>query len=376
MNSYWEQDTFLKKADLAVIGSGIVGINAALRYRELHPNAHIVILERGTLPTGASTRNAGFACFGSPTELLDDLQSHSESEVWDLVQERWEGLQRMQAKLTPSQIGYVRHGGYEIFRPEEETSFQACKAQLAYFNAKFETITGWQGAFSVVDAYLDQVGFQGVQHLIRSRVEGQLHPARMMQAFYQKAIKTGIQVLNGFEVKEIQDQGKQVEIIATNGIRLSTSCALVATNGFARQLLAVNVQAARNQVLITKPIAELKVKGCFHYDKGYVYFRNVGNRILLGGGRNLAPKAEQTDEFGNTPLIQNALKDILQTIILPGQKVEIERWWSGILGVGTQKKPIVQMHTKRVGVAVRMGGMGVAIGTSIGERAAEMINES
>ncbi len=376
MNSFWEQDTFLKKADLAIIGSGIVGLNAALQYRVLHPNARIVVLERGTLPTGASTRNAGFACFGSPTELLDDLQQHSEAEVWDLVRERWEGLQRMRAKLNARQLGYVHHGGYEVFRAEEEASFQACKAQLDYFNAKFQEITGWQGVFSVVDDYLPNFGFHGIRHIIRSRVEGQLHPAKMMHAFHQLAVQKDIQLLNGFEVKALDEDGSVVNIQSQNGISIAAERVLVATNGFARQLLPeLHVQAARNQVLITEPIPNLKLKGCFHYDKGYFYFRNVGNRILLGGGRNLALQAEQTDKFGNTPLIQNALKDILRTIILPQQEVPIAQWWSGILGIGTQKKPIVQMHTKRVGVAVRMGGMGVAIGTSIGERAADMISK-
>jgi hypothetical protein len=30
------------------------------------------------LPHGASTKNAGFACFGSISEIIDDLKSHSE----------------------------------------------------------------------------------------------------------------------------------------------------------------------------------------------------------------------------------------------------------------------------------------------------------
>ncbi len=377
MNSYWEHDTFLQKTDLAIIGSGIVGLNAALHYRSLHPNAHIVVLERGTLPTGASTRNAGFACFGSPTELLDDLEHHREEEVWSLVRERWEGLQRLRSKLTVRQLGYVHHGGYEVFREEEAPIFEACKEKLEYFNTKFAEITGWQGTFSVVDDYLPHLGFSGIQHIIRSRVEGQLHPAKMMQALYQMALQQGIQVLNGFEVKTLREENKQVEIVASNGIRLQAKRVLVATNGFARHLLPeLAVNAARNQVLITAPIPDLKIRGCFHYDKGYFYFRNVRNRILLGGGRNLAPEAEQTDQFGNTPLIQNALKEILRTVILPNQEVEIAQWWSGILGVGTQKKPIVAMQSSRVGIAVRMGGMGIAIGTSIGERAAEMISKS
>ena len=85
---------------------------------------------------------------------------------------------------------------------------------------------------------------------------------------------------------------------------------------------------------------------------------------------------EMTDAFGTTDLIQNALIDLLKTTILPHQAFEIDGWWSGILGIGKQKKPIVQHVSPNIVVAVRMGGMGVAIGSLVGEEAANlMIND-
>jgi hypothetical protein len=44
------------------------------------------------LPQGASTKNAGFACFGSLSEIIDDLKSHSE-EGNSTRSKRWKGLQ-------------------------------------------------------------------------------------------------------------------------------------------------------------------------------------------------------------------------------------------------------------------------------------------
>ena len=79
--SYWERETFFKKLDVAVIGSGIVGLAAAIHLKTQNPGLQVAILERGPLPVGASTRNAGFACFGSMTELIDDLTRMSEDDV-------------------------------------------------------------------------------------------------------------------------------------------------------------------------------------------------------------------------------------------------------------------------------------------------------
>jgi len=63
-------------------------------------------------------------------------------------------------------------------------------------------------------------------------------------------------------------------------------------------------------VLVTSPIKKLPFKGAFHFDEGFYYFRNLGNRVLLGGARNKAPEAEQTDEQVTTTLIQNELETL------------------------------------------------------------------
>jgi len=51
----------------------------------------------------------------------------------------------------------------------------------------------------------------------------------------------------------------------------------------------------------------------------------------------------------------------------------VDTWWSGILGIGTVKKPIVQKIAPHVAVAVRLGGMGVAIGSLVGEEGAALL---
>jgi hypothetical protein len=38
----------------------------------------------------------------------------------------------------------------------------------------------------------------------------------------------------------------------------------------------------------------------FHLEKGYYYFRNINDRILLGGGRNLDFEGETTTSHDTT----------------------------------------------------------------------------
>jgi gamma-glutamylputrescine oxidase len=118
--SYWEQQSYFEGIDLLIIGGGIVGLNAALAVKEIRPELKVLVIDRGAfLPYGASTRNAGFACFGSMSELIDDLQRNSFDEVFSLVQRRYEGLQRLRSLLKDVDIQYEENGGFEVFREEE-----------------------------------------------------------------------------------------------------------------------------------------------------------------------------------------------------------------------------------------------------------------
>jgi gamma-glutamylputrescine oxidase len=372
--SYWERESFFRGIDVAIIGSGIVGLSAALRVRELAPSARVVVLERGVLPVGASTRNAGFACFGSPTELLDDLDRQSEEEVWALVERRWKGLQKLRRRLGDERLRYEGLGGYELFRPEEDEVFEQCRDALPLFNQRVKEITGHTDAYQLADSRIESFGLRGLSHLIGNTLEGQLHPGEMMRAWIALAQDTGVEIYNGISVQSLEDHGEGVEMATDFGWSFTARRVIVATNGLARELLPdLPVSPARNQVLITAPIPGLRIQGAFHYDRGFYYFRNIDGRILLGGGRNLDLKGESTAEFGNNPLIRSALARLLHEIILPGEHAEIASWWSGILGLGEQKTPIVAAVSENVVAAVRLGGMGVAIGALVGEEGADLL---
>lgn len=95
--------------------------------------------------------------------------------------------------------------------------------------------------------------------------------------------------------------------------------------------------------------------------------------MLLGGGRNLDRETEKTSDPGLNDKIQKALECFLAEKILPGKPFSIERRWAGIMGMGTLKKPIIEFVSPNVLAAVRMGGMGVAIGSLVGSRAADLL---
>lgn len=373
--SYWELQQFLNYADILIVGSGIVGLSTAIHHKKLNPKSKVTVVERGILPSGASTKNAGFACFGSVSEILADLKHSTEDEVFSLVAKRVEGLRSLRNLLGDAAIGYNACGGYEIFRQEDAELFEKCLGILPEFNNRLKDDLNLDTTYSLVNDKIKLLGFEGVDHLLLNKYEGSVDTGKMMDAMLKMAAALGIRILNGMAVSSWTENNDWVDVNFDNGLTIKTGKVHFATNGFAKQLMPeLDVQPARAQVLVTSEIPKLSVRGTFHLNEGFYYFRNVGNRILLGGGRNLDFRGEETTDLTTTDLIQNRLEQILAEIILPKTAFYIEHRWAGVMGVGEKKKAIVKQLSDRVSCSVRLGGMGVAIGTLIGKEAAEMLS--
>ena len=389
--SVWEQSTYFAPKDLVIVGCGFVGLWTAYEAINQNPKLNITILERGTIPSGASTRNAGFSCFGSVSELISDIQLMGEAAMLETVKMRYDGLQRIQEVFKAKEIDYNQWGGYELFegkkgaKNDESGLYDISKLEsdIAYLNKilapalKTPKKNGkYLPIYTNASKHIKKLGFQGIEALAFNQLEGQLNSAKLVLAL-QKAVQAkGVQILFNTEVKKFKSHKKGVTITTNLEAVLETKQFLVCTNGFAKQLIpSLDVVPARGQVFVTEPIKNLKFKGCFHFDEGYYYFRNLGNRLLLGGARNADFKNEKTYSLETSATIQKVLEDFMMQRILPkgSKKPKIELRWSGTMGMGTIKKPIIEQVQPNVYCAVRMSGMGVAIAPIVAKKALKLM---
>jgi glycine/D-amino acid oxidase-like deaminating enzyme len=363
--SFWEKQKIEQASDVTIIGAGIVGLSTALSIREHHPDISIKILERAPHPNGASTKNAGFSCFGSVSELMDDIRIMGEEACMDVVRMRWNGLQRLRQRVGDAFLNYEAVGGTELFRKQDAETRDACLDVVEQCNQLIETYTGLTTCYTIrKNTALS--GFE--EHSIFNQYEGLLQPVHMMQCLFRQAIANDIGIYYGIEIDSLDSSAHIVK--TTYGLHIAYKTLMLCTNGFTYRLRPdLAVVPARNQVLITEPLPHNPLKSGYHVDKGYIYFREYEGRILLGGGRNTDPAGEETDAFGNTDAISNYLDTILETIY-PGASKKVAWRWSGILGIGNSKQPIIQWIEPGILAGVRLGGMGVAIGSWLGEQLA------
>ena len=159
-------------------------------------------------------------------------------------------------------------------------------------------------------------------------------------------------------------------------IDIKTNKLAICTNAFAKKWFEMeDISPGRGIILLTNEIPDLKIDGCFHYNQGYYYFRNLGDRLLLGGGREIDIRNETTYSFGSNRKIRQKLIEDLKTFILPNRDFHIESDWSGIMGFGKDKLPLIKRISENIVLGVRLGGMGISIGSVVGEKTADLILE-
>src|SRR5690606_2777834 len=132
---------FHSRPHVAVIGGGIVGLFTALFHKRAYPWHHVVVLEKGAFPSGASVRNAGFACFGSPSELLADIAAEGKTAALDRVEMRWHGLNELRQELGDGAIGLEPTGGHEIYTAHNE-QYTSVREGFDRLNDELRSILG------------------------------------------------------------------------------------------------------------------------------------------------------------------------------------------------------------------------------------------
>ena len=368
MLSYWEKSSFIHHG-LIVVGGGIVGLSTALHYQLAHPKKKVVVIERGLFPSGASTKNAGFVCFGSISELAENARTDSQDELLSLVEKRYKGGLELRQLLGDKRIDYRLVGGYEL-------DFQGdLHERIFTFNDWLRPLFK-RPVFSDARDNIPAFSFEQtiVKGLVKNQFEGSIDTGKMMDAFARKAREAGVQFYTQTEVLHYVEQANGVEVAVSTAegtLQLMADQLALCTNAFTKALLPeADLVPGRGMVIVTKPLKWAPPRGTFHYHSGYNYFRNAGNRILLGGARHLDLKGEATTQEGINSRLESQLKEDLKSFIAPERPLEVDYAWSGIMAFGEGKSPLLLHPSPRVHAAVRLGGMGVALGTGLSKELA------
>ncbi|HLE35212.1 MAG TPA: FAD-dependent oxidoreductase [Nitrososphaerales archaeon] len=353
------------RVDVAVIGAGITG--ASVCYW-LSDKCNVVLLEKETVASQASGRNAGFILTGTSDYYIRAIERYGHEKartIWKITQLNHDLLENH--IFSDDDCDHIRSGSYLVATSDKEMQDLHESVNLLKkdgFGYKLMS----EGE---IKAVLSSKSFRGAAYNAK---DGEVNPVKLVDAMTRKAKNSGIRIFEKTRVRRIAPQKDGFKIV-TDHATVNSDFVVLATNAYTPMLhtyLKDKIVPVRGQMLATNPLGK-RFKGVFYANYGYEYWRQAPDgRMLVGGFRGLDFAREKGYRLGTTKKIQKSLEKLL---VRMSPKFKVEYRWSGIMGFTKDHLPLIGSIPGAGNLLVSAGysGHGLGFGFIAGKMISEII---
>jgi len=362
----------MKDCSTIIIGGGIAGTSVAYHLSSTGRERDIVLLEKGTLASGSSSRSDSIV----ERQLLTEFDIMLRVRSFEILRVFFEDRG---VDFRP--IGYVRltGDGSEM--------------------AKFHESIRIQRRLGVTDSrviYPDEIrdlmpflNVSDIEGALYGPSDGVTDGSQLTSAFAGEAASRGVQVLQETRVTAISREGDRYQVTAGSA-RMTAKNVVVASgawaDGVASMLgLRLPVKPVRRQIVqLTAPVANAENMPFFIDMRTRLYAHGAGTpgTVLAGIHDDIAVDSETpADPDGFNPGVDGEFIERLADAIAsraPGLAGgSVRGGWAGLYEVTPDSRPIVDELPDSPGLFVCAGfsGYGIQLAPIAGKLAAELITD-
>jgi glycine/D-amino acid oxidase-like deaminating enzyme len=342
--------------DVVVVGGGVAGTSCAYHLRRLGAG-RVLLLERGSLAAGSSSRSTGFVETG--------------------YREHW----RVEATLRSRRI-------IEQLAAEHGLPFVRCgKLLLGPDRAALEAALALRRQLGAPDgAVLEADEVRSLAPELRAETpalwcEGDGHTDGPLLC---SALAEGVEVRQGTDVVAVTAARGRLLGVTTREGEIACAAVVNAAGAWARQLgalagIEVPVDGYRRQVAVLE--AERTLLPIVTEELGHgetLYLRAEGERHILAGlhSENSAEQPADPDRYAETPdqAFEARIAELLSQRLVNGGSLRLRGGWAGLYPIATGGAPIVaETEVSGFFVLAGLGGNGIQLGPALGEDAARLV---
>ncbi len=356
------------KADVVVVGSGNVGLSAALTCARA--GRDVLVLEAEEAGYGASTRNAGYvgrtlwSKYGALAAKLGDARATA------LCNEAVASHHHVVRLIKEEQISC--HFSYcgRFIAAETPGQYRMLEDDLAGMEKQGIEVDGVMVDKSAMqreiasDYYLGGMVLEGT---------GSLHPGLFHQGLMERVLNAGAAIIDRTPVTAIERDGGGRFTVTTPKGKISAGKVIVGTNGYtgpptpyiARRMIPVPAY-----MIVTEPLGAARLKALLPTGRTVIDSKvNIfwtrptpdGERLIFGcrtGMRQDDLKIKAREIYGDM------LKVFPQI-----EGVKVSHCWTGNMGFTFDKLPHTGAH-EGVEFAAGLCGVGIPMGTYLGHKTA------
>jgi glycine/D-amino acid oxidase-like deaminating enzyme len=360
------------EADIAIIGGGYTGLNAALRALErgLHP----VVLDASEVGWGASGRNGGVVSTKYRASLSDMAGTHGlemARRMHLIGHDAMDRVERNVEELGIADAGFVQTGNLRCAH-----NGLAQKRLVAEAETAREMFGDTSLSILDADAIREETGSADFVGGVLSTHAGIIHPLNYARGLARAVRHRGGQIFEQSAVLARKSAGGRVVLTTAQG-EVAARRVLIATNGYSDITPATapvrgTVIPFRSAMIATEPLganlrATLMQEGRSYSETRRMmrWFRPAGDRMLFGG-RGAFGREDSEAAF---QVLERALKEMFPQLA----GTAITHRWSGLVAMTIDSLPQVGMLDERTGFALGYNGAGVAMSSLMGGRAVDLM---
>ena len=397
LRDFQSGDAFPDRADIVVIGAGLLGASAAyhLATRDT-TNARIVVLERGEPAGEASGRNGGnFEMFpensvgmyeglarereaflrrrypGLPPAIIRAESERQASVVLGLSLRNRALLKRI---ILREQIDcdFSPRGWLHLACSEEQEQGMCDEVTLAAQHG--ERIEIWsrhkiRAEFGIETAYLARF----------SPGDGTYHPFKYTCGLLQRAIRSGAELYTNVRVLDVTSRAWDEHQVLTERGTIIARTVIVATNAFTSQLFPElsAIVPHQSQIQVTERAPDRARGRVVTCEDGPVFYNQPRNSardgmapLLMGGGADRRMRSPASRR--RSPHVHAKLLALRARFYPELERVPPSSEWIGAMAFTPDQLPALGFLRPGVIIASACNGYGGSYTTAAGEAAAQM----
>ena len=356
---------------MVVVGAGFTGLAAARRLARA--GASVLVLERGSIGEGASSRNAGQVLTGLKLDTATLVARYGETRAKELFDVSTDAIAELEQLVADEGIdcdlartGHVqaaaKRSHFAAFREEQALLARVFKHEVSLINEADQN---------------SELGARGYHGLLLDEQSWALNPAKYLAGLAEAASRAGAALAPHTAVDQVT-RASGIWSIETAGARLTAKDVLFATNGYTdrpsfalrRRLIPIG-----SYIIVTAPLGEavgsrLLPKRRMAFDSRHFlhYFRlTADNRLLFGGRAEFSGPTLESAKRAEA-ILRRAMTSIFPDLT----STRIDYAWSGHVAFARDQMP----HAGLLDGAFYAGGYaghGIAMATHLGGAIARRI---
>lgn len=364
------------RTEIAIIGGGFTGLNAALALAKA--GVETIVIDAEQPGWGASGRNGGFCCLGGSKlggGLIARRFGQDQRAEWHKAERA--AVDHVDALLSDNEIDADRHSDGETLLAHTPKAMRNI-VQDATESAAIHGVTP-----DIIRAEeLRQRGLGGTFHGgVTLPIGFALNPAKYHAGLSRSVKEQGVRLFGQSPALSITRTGAAWRVTTPKGT-ITADKVILATNGYSSEdipgWLRARYLPVQSSIIVTRPITESEqarqgwtsLQMCYDSRNLLHYFRLMPDgRFLFGmrGGLRATARAEVA--------LSRKIRVDFQRLFPEWHDVEITHEWSGLLCLMRSLTPFAGPVPDQPGLYAAMGyhGNGVAMGSYLGARLADTV---